>query len=221
VAKTTPQNNPADPNDGDFLSLVEKKVALDLDDAPFLYEEEQKSNSKPEPEPAPKIEEVKPKAGKKKLIVIIAVAAVLLLVIGAVVYFLFLRSSDPKPEPEPMPERPIIVIYSTETNPPEPEIFLIKLVPFVIPLQDINGRKYFLDVSLVISTTSGILYAEILDKTMSIRDSVFYYLNNQTYEFMRNTANTQEIKNRLASAVNDYLITADIDDIYIDEFLIR
>lgn len=208
------------PLGGDFESLATQKVQLDIDDAPFLDEPEEE----PAPPPAPiekkavakvEPEEEKP-SGKKKKIIIIGAAVFLLLAVAAALYlFVF---SGPKVE---LPQPPIITVTRPEEVAPPPDSYNIKLEPFIVELLDQEGKRHFLRAAFVLATENPMVYMEVEDKIIVLRDSIYYYLKNQDYGFLHDAANNEEVRADLATAVNDYLVQGDIDDILFDTYIIR
>ena len=108
------------------------KVALDIDDAPFLKEEEPEvpevpdEDEPPALEPGPSEAKASPKKSKKKLI--IAAAALLLLVGGGGAgWWFFLRTPPPPPPPPIAPE---VIKGPTPEKPAAPAEFVLTFAPF-------------------------------------------------------------------------------------------
>lgn len=203
---------------GGFESLANQKVQLDIDDAPFLDEPEEA----PPPPPAPvEKKEVatkappkeEPKKGKKKLI-IAGVGLVLLLGVAAALYFLVF-SKEPPPQP------PIIEVIQPKAPPPGPTVYNLALQPFTVELMAPDGRRRFLNAAFVLTTQDVMAYTEAEDKVIILRDSIYYYLRNQDYDFLHNPANTGKIRQDLITAVNDYLVQGKMADVLFDTYLIR
>ena len=205
------------------------KVQLDIDDAPFLREKE------PEPPPAPKLPELDapptlpvPPAEdadarkKKKRAILIGVALLALLLAGGgggALWWFVLRTPPPPP---PAPQ--VVVVPSTPPAGPTAE-FLIPIAPFWLELTNESPRDkdkiFFLVCKFTaISKSEGVIQ-ETQNKAIVIRDALYFYLKNKSYDFLTNPDNTKAIKHDLSSVINGYLTAGKVDDMLFERYLTK
>ena len=202
------------------------KVQLDIDDAPFLREKEAEA-----PPPPPKDEKLdapqetppppaedKAARRKKKLIIIGAAVLVLLLAGGGGSLWWFVLRTPPPPPPAPQ----VVVVPSAPQDSAPPD-FLVPLAPFWLELPGDSLRDkdklFFLVCKFTaISKSEGILQ-EAQNKVIVIRDALYFYLKNKSYEFLTDPGNTQAIKNDLTSVINGYLTTGKVEDVLFERYL--
>lgn len=201
---------------GEYESLAGQKVQLDIDDAPFLLDPEDEPDALPAPvaSTAPAVPE---KNGRKKKLIIIGGAALLLLLIVAAAVWFFVFKAPPPP---PAPEAPVIVVPS-KVEPVLPKEYSLKLEPFWVPLVSQDGQQRFLVATFVVATESGLLYQEMEDKLLIVRDALFYYLRNKDYDFLTNPENAETIRTDLCGSVNNYLVQGELKNLYFDSFLVQ
>lgn len=207
------------------------KVQLDIDDAPFLREKEPEAPppapkaSEPEATttlPVPPVDDADARKKKKRSIIIIGAALLALLLAGGgggTLWWFVLRTP---PVPPPTPQ--VVVVPST---PPasSPAEFLVPLAPFWLELTNDSPRDkdkiYFLVCKFTaISKTEAILQ-EAQNKTVVIRDALYFYLKNKSYDFLTNPDNTHAIKNDLKSVINGYLTAGKVDDMLFERYLTK
>jgi len=206
------------------------KVQLDIDDAPFLKE---KAPEAPPPPPAevasapaplavpPPPAESKPRS-KKKIILIVAVLLLLLLAGGGgAVWWFKLRKPPPPPPPPVKPQ--VIVVPSTppDSGPPES---LISFAPFWMELMGDSPRNkdkiFFLVCKFTAIAKSEAALQEAQSKTAILRDALYFYLKNKSYEFLTSPDNTPVIKNDLVSVINGYLTGNNkVDDVLFERYV--
>jgi flagellar FliL protein len=204
------------------------KVQLDIDDAPFLQEAAPKAPPPPPPAardeaplevPPPPAED--PSASRKKKIVIAGTALLALLLVGgggALWWFVLRTPSTPPPAPQ------VVVVPS---KPPEsaPAEFLIPLAPFWLELTGESPREkdkiFFLVCKFTAVTKSEAILQEARNKVVVIRDALYFYLKNKSYEFLTEPANTQTIKNDLSSVINGYLSGGKVEDVLFERYLTK
>ncbi len=197
----------------------EEKVALDLEGADFLDDdepEEQEENLPAETEGDSSEEgeeEVKPKS-KLKLIII---AVVVLALAGGALWWFVLRTPPPPPPPPVEPE--IVRVPTAPTEPPKPTDFFISFEPFWVPLPDGKGGTVFLVSKFAIVTKSEKLQLETQNKMILLRDAVYYYLVNKPYHFLIDHTNVKTIKKDLASVFSGYLVSGKIDDMLFESYI--
>ncbi|WP_045212052.1 flagellar basal body-associated FliL family protein [Desulfonatronovibrio magnus] len=210
------------------IDRAKDKVELDLDDAPFLEEEDeeafpeyQKQDDGDDDESHDQADDLDGKdAGRKgfdKRIIIAGIIALLLLI--AIIIFIFFR-----PEREPFdPDDP----HSIADTMPEfvdfdVEFFedIVHLQSFMIELRDDKSIQ-FLFAEFSLPAHNERIYREIKDKQIILRDAIYYYLRNQSADFLNNWDNTERIRSDILSIVNQYLSTGNIQELLIEEYLVR
>lgn len=188
------------------------KVELDLDDAPFLREPEEKPLPPVErTSTAPAVVQEEPKSKKK---FIIGGIAALIAVAAAVWWFVF-RVPPPPVEP-PKPE--VIVVKPPEI-PAADKDFVYELEPFWVPVRDDAGNTTFLVCRFSTIAKKEIINKEIEQQLMTVRDAMYYYLRNKTLDFLLEATNRETIKKDLTSVVNSYLIQGQVEDVLVESYL--
>lgn len=208
-------------------AAVPAKVTLDLDDAPFMQEpppEEKKPVAKAgaatsgADAAAGEGEDVKPKKSKKKLF-IIAGAAVALLAILAAVYFLFLRGDGEAPPPPPEPPKPEVVVVPSKPKVEVRPDVIKELEPFIVPHAEPGGKMRFLYCKFAFVSKDPMLGQEVDSKLVSLRDSIFFYLQSKSTDYLMDGRNATTIKKELRGVVSDYLTRSKLDDVLLDSYL--
>ena len=204
------------------------KVQLDIDDAHFLREKEAEA---PPPPPkdakaeAPKDVSLPPPDGKaarrkKKLIIIGAAALVLLLASGGGTLWWFVLRTPAPPPPEPQ----VVVVPSTPKD-SAPADFLIPIAPFWLELSPDSprdkGKIFFLVCKFTAISKIEAVSQEAQNKVIVIRDALYFYLKNKSYDFLTDPGNTQAIKNDLTSVINGYLARGKVDDVLFERYLTK
>ena len=202
------------------------KVQLDIDDAPFLREPEappppprDDKIDEPLEVPAP-VAEDKTAGKKKKLIIGAAVFAVLLLAGagGSLWWFVLRTPSAPPPAPQ-------TVIVPTAPAGSVPVDFLVPIAPFWLELAGDTARDkdtiYFLVCKFTAISKSEAVISEAQNKAAVIRDALYFYLKNKSYDFLTDPGNTQTIKNDLTSVINGYLVGGQVDDMLFERYLTK
>ncbi|MBQ7618441.1 MAG: flagellar basal body-associated FliL family protein [Desulfovibrio sp.] len=223
-AKPAPTLEVAEPESPNLPAEAPKKTAkveLDLEDAPFLKEEEPQEKEKPKEQgAAPAEAEAAPKKSKKKLIIMAAAALVLIIAAALAVFFLTRGAEAPPPPPaEPeVPKPEVIVVPSKSAKPVTPD--LVKhFEKFIIPLSEDLHVDKFLICKFATITKNPALDVEIDQKMLVLRDSVYFYLRGKSFEYLLDAANTASIKKDLLSILNDYLSMGKLDDVLLDNYL--
>lgn len=210
-------------------SRVGSKVELDLDDAPFLQEEEPEPQPKPQaaaaPErpvrdvPAPKGSSLQQSlAANKKKLILAGVAAVVLLAAGIGVN-IFLSGPKTPPPVQPEPEK-VLAAPKPLPEAPVPQ-FVMQWEPFWVELKDTEGGIRFLTCTLTIPTNNPVLYAEMAGKRLVLRDALFYYLRNQPILSLTDESKVNALKSDLLTVVNEHLGSGKASELLIQEYLVR
>ncbi len=190
------------------------KVALDLDDAPFLKEEPQPIERKlPAPKAVDADLEAQKKARKKKLIIIGSGAAALFVAIAAALWFFLLRTPPAVIEPE-------VIVVPSQKPVVKSQEFVVTMEPFWVELPSPQGDGLvFLVCTFGIITPKETLAQEVRQKLLTLRDGVYYYLKNKTYTFLTEPANASTVKADLASVINGYLSGGRISGVLFESYL--
>jgi len=209
-----------------------EKVELDLDDAPFLEEEQEEVEETHETEPSPSVEpDTQPEKGKqtkaipfwkKKWFIILFILVVIAL--AASIYFFVVRTSTAPSEPaqpevveekQPSPPEP-----PAPPPPPPPEEIVIPFEPFWVELT-FNGQTKFLYCKFQFSTTNDKLTWEIKRKKVILRDAIYYYLRNKDFISLSNETNGKRLKKDILTVVNQYLNNGQLENILIEEYVLK
>ncbi len=206
----------------EFASKAAAKVALDIDDAPFLVDEEPEA-SQPEEER----EEVDTSAEdearaaalrKRKRIIAAGLAALFVLVAGLAVWFFVLR--DVPAEEEAAPSATVIVVPSPSVT-TGPDELPVTFLPFLVPQQDAQGRERFLRLQISSASTDENVIREVKEKNLVLRDAIYYYLRNKPHEYMLDPDNLPTIKQDLLDIINGYLGQGKLEDLFVENYLMR
>ncbi len=211
------------------------KVELDLDDAPFLEEDEPEPKpSEPEKEPEPKDEPQPPAKGetpagkgrlagllanKKRLIIIGGSAAVLIVLAVVVNVFLF---GEEKPK---APEKPAPIYEVIPSTPPEegavkpPYAHLVQWDTFLVERRGEDGGLRFITCKIAIPAADDVQYMELMAKQVVLRDAVYYFLSNRPPEILSTPEKNRAMRDDIVGVLNGHL-TTEVKDVYIEEYLV-
>lgn len=212
----------------DDLPKALQKVDLDLDDAPFLEDEEEapaaEEGQAEEATPFPVETEGKKPSRKKKLILI--AAPVLLLVIGAAVFFLLHKKPAPPPAPveetPPVEQAPPPEPVPTPPEPPAPkQEIVIPMEPFLVDLTDSQGHTRFLTIRFTAVTQEKAVELEFKRNIIVLRDAVYYYLKNKKLEFLTDKNNADVLKKDVLSVINQFIGAQPLDNLLIEDYLVK
>jgi flagellar protein FliL len=191
-----------------------RKVELDLDDAPFLdFDQtgavEPASGDKKKPsdrkEASQEQEQALPETeviSKRPSLALLASAVVAVLLMATAVIYLLL----PAAAPEPPISRDIPHLVSFE--------------PFYIEQQGADGLR-FLQCRFAFPAGSAEVERELLTNRLLIRDGLFFYLTRREPAFLTQEEETVSLKRDLLTVINQYLTTGRLDEVLIDEYVIR
>ncbi|SMF39653.1 flagellar basal body-associated FliL family protein [Desulfovibrio gilichinskyi] len=208
-------------------SKATQKVDLDLDDAPFLEDEDEEDLSpEEEPKELEALEEAKPKAkssGSKKFIYIGIGVVILLLSLILVKLFLF-TDRPPAEPPAPVEEKAVEIPKQVEAPPPppkEPGVTLLRMDPFWVEQKDEKGHIRFLVARFAMTTTDERIVAEYSRKTLILRDAIYYYLKNKDLQFLSDKNNAEKLKKDLLMVINQYIVAGQFETILFEKYLVR
>lgn len=212
----------------DVAQRTENKVALDIDDAPFLVEE-----APPAPARAPAV--VKDTAlalspedsldgntadsqkKKKRLLIIIASAVGACVIAGGLVWWFVLRV----PPVPPIALEPEIIRVPPPPKDALTQDFVVEFAPFWVEYPGDANKTLFLTCKFAVITQSDLLVQEARNKMPTLRDAVFYYLKNRPYAFLLEPANAQTVKTDIASVLSGYLVGGKIDGVVFESYLAK
>ncbi len=204
-------------------SAADEKVALDIEGADFLKDEDfEEAPQETAPavreeslEIANKEEEKTDEEGKPKSKLKLIIILVLVLAIGGAAAWWFMFRTPPPPPVEPE----IIVVPKTSTAPLPPSDHIISFEPYWVPLSDGKGGQVFLVCKFAIVTNDEKLQLEVQNKMILLRDAVYYYLVNKPYHFLIDHANVPTIKKDLASVFSGYLVSGEVEDMLFEGYI--
>ncbi|WP_027180439.1 flagellar basal body-associated FliL family protein [Maridesulfovibrio bastinii] len=208
-----------------------QKVDLDLDDAPFLEDEDEEEElPEEEPEDIPSLgESPQKKKSKTMLFVFIGIGVIILLLSAIAVKVFIFDSPEEKPAPPPQeapleeetPPPPPVEKQAPPPPPEEPGITLIRMKPFWIDHKDKKGAIRFLVARFSLTTTDELVVAEYARKKVTIRDAVYYYMKNKDLNFLSDKKNGEALKKDLLMVINQYIAAGQFDEILFEEYLVR
>lgn len=205
-----------------------QKVELDLEDAPFLEEDEDEDEEELPEEEAPSVVDEEPDGDqepwfKNKRIVIPAAAVLLLLLAGLAIWLYTKPATQPVAEPEPSveeiqpQEQPVAPMVEEE----EVQEFIVSLAPFMVEMRGKDGEIHFLRCKFATVTENEKLSFEITQKTTTLRDAVFYYLKNKDMAYLADMDNADTLKADILSVINQYLSNGRLETLLIEEYLVK
>ena len=192
-----------------------RKVELDLDDAPFLTEQESPPPAKKEDAPLQVAADAPPNTKKKLILIAGAAALVVVLAAAAAVWWFVLRTPPPQP---PEPVKPEVIVVPTPKTPTAKPDSVKELAPFVIPRQTAKGARFLICKFSTVSQSPRV-GMEIDQKLIPLRDALYYYLSSKPDAFLLDPASAPTIKKDLSGVLNDYLTQGRIEDILFESYL--
>lgn len=204
-----------------FIDTALEKVQLDLDDAPFLQDDEDEEETKTETgkksektgETTEEGEEVKPKSKKKIILIVLATFVILILAFASYYVYNILQTPGP-----------VLQNFITIPSPPEstkPAFYEVTLDPFWVDLENTDHGPKFLVGKFVVRMESEDTKKELELNLKKIRDAIYYYLVSVDHEFLIDIDNREIVRNGIIDIVNPYLVSGQIENIYFDSFLLK
>jgi flagellar FliL protein len=194
------------------------KVALDLDDAPFLHDEEkEKPEERADDSDAKAIAEAAARIRARRRKMMIGAAAALLLIVGASVWFFVLRKGPEVPVEPPKPE--VVVVPSKPQPQAEKKTYIKELLPLVVHHDNPKGGTDFLICKFSVLSSSPTIARDIDLRLLSVRDAAYYYLRSKPISFLTDAANAAAIKKDLVAVINDYLTQGEAEDVLFESYL--
>lgn len=207
-------------------SKATQKVELDLDDAPFLEDEdEEEEGTEEEPRQLESVEEAPvEKKTKVKLFIIIGIVVIILL-LSTILVKLFFFSDTPAVVEEPITEETFEEAPQSLPEPPpppeEPGVTLLRMDPFWVEQKDKKNHTRFLVARFAMTTTDPVVVAEYGRKTLILRDAIYFYLKNKDLQFLSDKKNVEKLKSDLLMVINQYIVAGQFDEILFEEYLVR
>jgi flagellar FliL protein len=208
--------------DDSEASKATQKVDLDLDDAPFLEDEEEEEEAVFAQEETPLFEQSAPEKKFdfsvlfKNRLFLIALGVILLLV----VVIILLLGREPEVPSLPPPPPPKAAPRTPQEAEETPDI-LIRLDPFLIEQRDKDNVIRFLEVRVLVSTQDEGLAKQFKQDTYTVRNAIFYYLKNKDLQFLSNKENSDKLKQELLAIINQYMGFGQFDTILFEQYLVR
>lgn len=221
-------NGNSDNSDNSAISPGKAKVALDLDGAPFLEEKPKKTPPpKKTADPVPAPETSAPRSARDRLTAFLANRKRLYLIGGGLVALLvtplllmLVFSGSKTPEPEPIAEPQRITAEPQRADAPAAPAYLYKADGFFVPLKGSEGEPRFLNCDFAVPTDNPQLFAELTVKNIAVRDSIYYYLNHKSLSFLADQNTRQTLKQDLVSVINEHVSAEEIQELYIENYMI-
>ena len=206
----------------DDLPKALQKVDLDLDDAPFLEEEPEETAPAAAEEPGPTIAPAAEAPGKSKRKLLVIVGLALVLVVGGALFFLLKKPVAPPVEAPPVEAPPPLVPLEPPPEPPKPrQEIVMGMEPFLIELTDAEGRTRFLTIRFTAVTTDPAVELEFKRNRIVVRDAVYYYLKNKSLAFLTDKNNADMLKKDVLSVINQFVGAQPLDNLLIEDLLVK
>ncbi len=211
------------------VNKAAQKVELDLDDAPFLEDEDEEEEiPEEEPEELESVDEAPvEKKSKTKLLIVIGIVVIILLLAAILVKLFLFSDPAPKTKEEPVAEEtveeiPEVIPEAAPPPPPEePGVTLLRMDPFWVEQKDEKNKTRFLIARLAMTTTDPIIVAEFGRKSIILRDAVYFYLKNKDLQFLSDKKNAEKLKKDLLVVINQYIVGGQFEEILFEEYLVR
>ncbi len=206
-------------------SKVTQKVDLDLDDAPFLEEDEDEEELLEEEQFELPSDAASPKEKKSPLDLlrnkfVLGGAAVAVLIVG-VIFFLLTGDDAPDTVAKQPIAQPVETPEETIEEVADPGQMLVKLDPFIIEQRDATGALRFLEISLVFSTTDPNIAQNLTRETHTVRYALFYYMKNKDLSFLTDQENVDNLKKELLSVTNQYMVAGEFETLLFEQYLVK
>lgn len=213
--------------DDSEASRATQKVDLDLDDAPFLEDEDEEEEIEAfeSEEETPLLEEEEESSGfdlkalLRNKLVLAFIGVILILIV--VIVFLLLREPEAPPPPPPPPVEEVQETPLEEPEIPETPEILIRLDPFLIEQKDKDNNIRFLEVRIVVSTIDDGLARQFKQETYTVRNALFYYMKNKDLQFLSDKENSEKLKKELLAIINQYMGFGQFDTLLFEQYIVR
>ena len=95
-----------------------------------------------------------------------------------------------------------------------------QLDPFIVNLADAQGQRY-LKAVMQVEVDNPSAEGEIQGKLPQIRDEILTILSNKTFDDVSTTSGKHMVKREIATAMNKYLTTGQVTQVYFTEFVVQ
>ncbi len=166
--------------------------------------------------------EEKPRKSKKKIIIII-VALLLLSLIGGGALFWFKMREPSAPVPaatETTTQTSTTQNQQPVTDIPRSNTQIVPLPTFTVNLSDAATTRY-LKAGMEIEVSSPDAAQEIQNQMVKIRDAIIILLSSKTYADLSTPEGKAQLKNEVASRINQILGTPRVVRVYFTEFVVQ
>jgi flagellar protein FliL len=199
-----------------------QKVELDLEDAPFLEEEEEVKPQQSLPtEPVGLGAEEKKTSGldrKKKLMILGAVGLILLIAAAVTIKVLYFKGTA---APLPAKHAAAEPGASNATEKPELPELPVHLEPFWVEQKGEGDEIRFLTVRMMLTTRDPAVVRDIQMKLLPARNAIFYYLKNKDVQFLADEKNAEKLKSELLLVINQYVTDGKFDNLMFEEYVVK
>lgn len=165
-------------------------------------------------------------APKKKLpvmLIVIVLAVVLVLGGAAAGYFLILApkaKGEGKAESGAEAQQEQVEKKGSEGGKEGGSGPMKMLDPFIVNLADAQGQRY-LKAVIQFEVDNPATDGEISGKLPQIRDEILMILSNKTFDDIATVAGKRMLKREISSAVNKYLASGQVTQVYFTEFVVQ
>ncbi|WP_246298987.1 flagellar basal body-associated FliL family protein [Desulfolutivibrio sulfodismutans] len=209
----------------DELPKALQKVELDLDDAPFLEDDkDEQPPPAPEEEPVHTDEAPAPAPWWKKKAILFGAAGLVLVILAAAAYFLFFSGKkDEAPPPPPVEEKDAGAPFEppAPSPPPEEKEVTVVMDPFLVEQVNEKGESFLVSLQFTTATTNPDLEKELTRNTVVLRDAVYYFLKNKQLIFLDDKKVTDALKQDIMSVMNQFLGDAQIENLFIEKYVVK
>lgn len=167
------------------------------------------------------------RSGKFKIVLIIII--LLILLIGGAISFWWFQLREPGAPvrsgatPPPAAERETAADAARNapaTDIPRPVVNNVALPSVMVNLSDAAGDRY-LKVGMEVEVTSSDAARDIQAQSAKIRDAIIILLSSKTYAELSTTEGKMQLKNEVASRLNQILGTPRVVRVYFTEFVVQ
>ncbi|SIO38175.1 flagellar basal body-associated FliL family protein [Halodesulfovibrio marinisediminis] len=213
---------------GSMMPNKDDKVELDLDDAPFLMDDEDEEEEQVFDDATPtdvdsfsspaEFEAASDAARKRKRKLMFGGLGLLVIALIAVGWNML------QPQDVPRPVKRVVKKEKGKYDPPpivQKDKFDVTWEPFWVEQRDNKKEIRFLVCKFAVFTDNEKLAWEAKNKKVTLRDAIFYYLRNKDLKFLSDKENVQLLKSDLLTVVNQYMGHGQFKDVFIENYLVK
>ncbi|HVN70564.1 MAG TPA: flagellar basal body-associated FliL family protein [Desulfomonilia bacterium] len=97
---------------------------------------------------------------------------------------------------------------------------LKQLDPFIVNLSDAQGQRY-LKAVMQLEVDNPTVEGEIQSKLPQIRDEILMILSSKSFDDVSTSAGKRMVKREIVSAVNKYITSGQVTQVYFTEFVVQ